>query len=187
MEKKQISIIEKFEEKLSFFTNNILFSLIIIGVIGLSIRILFLDIQIPINSDNYLFFRIAMDQSIGHPSHVIGNDGWPYFLSLFFKIIPSNNFMDYMALQKFLTIGISVLTIVPIYFFSKQFVGKKFAILSSAIFVFEPRIAQNSLFGITEPLYIMAITISLALIFNANEIVIAIMYNGNNYFISINI
>ena len=166
MEKKQISIIEKFEEKLSFFTNNILFSLIIIGVIGLSIRILFLDIQIPINSDNYLFFRIAMDQSIGHPSHVIGNDGWPYFLSLFFKIIPSNNFMDYMALQKFLTIGISVLTIIPIYFLSKQFVGKKFAVLSSAIFVFEPRIAQNSLFGITEPLYIIALTISFVLIFN---------------------
>ena len=86
MEKKQISIIEKFEEKLSFFTNNIIFSLIIIGVIGLSIRILFLDIQIPINSDNYLFFRIAIDQSLGQPSNTIGNDGWPYFLSLFFKL-----------------------------------------------------------------------------------------------------
>ena len=67
MEKKQISIIEKFEEKLSFFTNNIIFSLIIIGVIGLSIRILFLDIQIPINSDNYLFFRIVEKILQKHP------------------------------------------------------------------------------------------------------------------------
>ena len=167
MEKNQISVVKKFEDKLSFFTNNIFFSLFIIGIIGLSIRILFLHIEVPINSDNFLYFRVAVDQITGYTTaNLLANDGWPYFLSLFFRIIPSNNFMDYMALQRFLTIVISVLTIIPIYFLSKQFVGKKFAVLSSAIFVFEPRIAQNSLFGITEPLYIMALTISLTLIFN---------------------
>ena len=168
MEKNQISIVKKFENRLSFFVNYIFVSLLIIGLIGLSIRILFLHIEIPIYSDNFLYFRVAIDQITGYSSNVdtLGNTGWPYFLSLFFRIIPSNNFMDYMVLQQFLTIGISVLTIVPIYFLSKRFVGEKFAVLSSAIFIFEPRIAQNSLFGVTEPLYIMALTISLALIFN---------------------
>ena len=168
MEKNQISIVKKFENKLSFFANNIFFSLLIIGLIGLAIRILFLHIEIPMYSDNFLYFRVAIDQITGYSSSVdtLGNTGWPYFLSLFFRIIPSNNFIDYMIVQQFLTIGISVLTIVPIYFLSKRFVGKKFAVLSSAIFIFEPRIAQNSLFGVTEPLYIMALTISLALIFN---------------------
>jgi hypothetical protein len=140
---------------------------LIIGIIGLSIRILFLHIEIPIHSDNFLYFRVAVDQVTGYTTaNLLTNDGWSYFLSLFFGIIPSNNFMDYMAVQQFVTIGISVLTIIPIYFLSKQFVGKKFAVLSSAIFVFEPRIAQNSFFGITEPFYIMALTISLTLIFN---------------------
>ena len=167
MGKNQISIMKKFEDKLSFFTNNIFFSLFIIGIIGLSIRILFLHIEVPIHSDNFLYFRVAVDQVTGYTAvNLLANDGWPYFLSLFFRIIPSNNFMDYMAVQQFVTIGISVLTIIPIYFLSKQFVGKKFAVLSSAIFIFEPRIAQNSLFGVTEPLYIMALTMSLALIFN---------------------
>ena len=167
MEKDQITIVKKFEDRLSFFTNNIFISLSVIGIIGLSIRILFLHIEVPINSDNFLYFKVAVDQITGYTTaNLLANDGWPYFLSLFFRIIPSNNFMDYMALQRFLTIGISVLTIIPIYFLSKQFVGKKFAVVSSAIFVFEPRIAQNSLFGLTEPLYIMALTISLALIFN---------------------
>lgn len=168
MEKNRLSIIEKFENKISFFSNNIFLSLLIIGIIGLSIRILFLNIEIPMNSDNFRYFNVAINLMTGYSSEgsILANDGWPYFLSLFFSITPSNNFMDYMALQRFLTIGISVLTIIPIYFLSKQFVGKKFAVLSSAIFIFEPRIAQNSLFGITEPLYIMAITISLALIFN---------------------
>ena len=121
MEKNQISIVKKFEDKLSFFTNNIFFSLFIIGIIGLSIRILFLHIEVPINSDNFHYFRVAVDQVTGYTArNVLSNDGWPYFLSIFFRIIPSNNFMDYMAVQQFVTIGISVLTIIPIYFLSKQ-------------------------------------------------------------------
>ena len=168
MQKNSLSLIEKFEEKISFFSNKIFFALLIIGIIGLVIRVLFLHIEIPINSDNFLYFRHAVDQVTGYTSEtdIVFNDGWPFFLSLFFSITPSNNFMDYMALQRFLTIGISVLTIIPIYYLGKQFFSKSYAVLGSAIFIFEPRIAQNSLFGTTDPLYIMALTISLALIFN---------------------
>ena len=166
--KCSLSLIEKFEDKLSFFSHNIFYSLLIIGITGLVIRILFLHIEIPINSDNFLYFRYAVDQITGYSSETdfVANDGWPFFLSLFFQITPSNNFMDYMALQRFLTIGISVLTIIPIYFLGKQFFSKSYSILGSAIFVFEPRIAQNSLFGITEPLYLIVLTISIVLIFN---------------------
>lgn len=168
MQNNGLSLIKKFEDKISFFSNNVFFSLLIIGIIGLVIRILFLHIEIPINSDNFLYFRYAVDQITKYTSdtYVVMNDGWPFFLSLFFSITPSNNFMDYMALQKFLTIGISVLTIIPMYFLGKLFFSKSYAVLGSAIFVFEPRIAQNSLFGITDPLCIMALTISLVLIFN---------------------
>src|SRR3972149_237175 len=123
MQKNSLSFIEKFEEKISFFSNNVVLSLLIIGIIGLFIRILFLHIEIPIKDDNFLYFRYAVDQITGYSSEtdVVYNNGWPFFLSLFFSIIPSNNFMDYMALQRFLTIGISVLTILPIYFLRKHF------------------------------------------------------------------
>lgn len=168
MQENSLSCMQKLEDKISFFSNKIFLSLLIIGIIGLSIRILFVHTEIPLNSDNFLYFRYAIDQITGYTSatDVVYNDGWPFFLSLFFSITPSNNFMDYMTLQKFLTIAISVLTIIPIYFLGKQFFSKPYAVLGSAIFVFEPRIAQNSLFGITEPLFIIALTISLALIFN---------------------
>ena len=120
------------------------------------------------NSDNLFYFMAAIDQSLGHTSKTIfaANDGWPSFLSLFFWISQSNNFMDYMTLQKILTVVISVTTIIPIYFLGKQFVSKSYSLLGSAIFIFEPRIIQNSLEGTTDPLSIIAITISLALIFN---------------------
>ena len=168
MRENKNSPIEKFENKMLFFSNKVFLSLLIIGVVGLVIRLSFLHIEIPLNSDNFLYFRYAVDQSIGYSSEtdVVFNNGWPVFLSLFFSIIPSNNFMDYMTLQKLLTIIISILTIIPIYFLGKKFFNKSYAIIGSAIFVFEPRIAQNSLFGITDPLYIMALTISLVLIFD---------------------
>jgi len=168
MQKNSLSFIEKFEEKISFFANNVVLSLFLIGIIGLFIRILFLHLEIPIKDDNFLYFRSAIDQITGYSSEIdaVYNNGWPFFLSLFFSIIPSNNFMDYMALQRCLTIGISVLTIIPIYYLGKHFFSKSYAMLGSAMYVFEPRIAQNSLFGITEPLYIIALTISLVLLFS---------------------
>ena len=168
MQQNISSCLEKIEEKMSFFSNNIFLSLLIIGLIGLSIRILFLNIEIPMNSDNLLYFRVAVDQSIGYSSDVdlLASDGWPMFLSLFFSVFSLNNFIDFMALQKLVSIAISVLTIIPIYFLIKHFFSKQYAVLGSAIFIFEPRIIQNSLFGITEPLYIIAITISLVLVLN---------------------
>jgi hypothetical protein len=48
-------------------------------------------------------------------------------------------------------------------------VDKSVAIIGSSIFVLEPRIVQNSLFGITEPIYIIMLTISLVLFFSSRE------------------
>jgi len=54
-----------------------------------------------------------------------------------------------------------VITIIPVYLLGKQFFAKQYALLGAAIFVLEPRIIQNSLFGITEPLYILTIVFAL--------------------------
>ena len=167
VQQKKFLLVEKFETKVSFFTKKPFFALFILGAIGLIIRILFLEIETPMNSDNFRYFNVAISfVTDSSQQDFIYNDGWPRFLSLFFSIVPSNNFMHYMALQKLLSISISVLTIVPIYFFAKQFLKKQYAVLAGALFIFEPRIVQNSLFGITEPLYIISLVISLALIFN---------------------
>ena len=74
------------------------------------------------NSDNLFYFMAAIDQSLGHTSKSIFafNDGWPSFLSLFFWILQSNNFMDYMTLQKILTVGISVVYNNSYLFFRKN-------------------------------------------------------------------
>lgn len=150
------------------FSSNVIIWLLLIGGIGLILRISFIDHELPLNSDNFLFFRYTIDLIVGYdsPTDVVSNNGWPLFLYPFFSILQSNNFMDYMILQKCLSISLSVLTIIPLYYLCKQFFEKKFAIIGTAIFVFEPRIIQNSLFGVTEPLYIILLTTSVSLFFS---------------------
>ena len=167
MKKKYLSFQEKFERKISFFSKNLIVSLLIIGFAGFLIRIIFLDFTVPMNSDNFVYFRYAGDIVVSSRNYDgIANNGWPVFLSLFFSLIPSEQFLDYMLFQKLLTISLSVLTIIPIYLLARKFLNRTFSLFSTLVFIFEPRVIQNSLFGITEPLYIITLTISMTLLFS---------------------
>jgi 4-amino-4-deoxy-L-arabinose transferase-like glycosyltransferase len=66
-----------------------------------------------------------------------------------------------MNLQKYLGVIISVVTIIPMYYLSKVFIEKKYAMIASILFAFNPRIIENSISGNLEPMYIFAIVIML--------------------------
>jgi hypothetical protein len=97
------------------------------------------------------------------------NNGWPIFLSGFFSLFSFENSISYMELQRMLSIIISTFTFIPIYYLCRKFVNSSFSIIGATIFVFEPRIIQNSLLGIADPLYIFLSACSLALIFDSRE------------------
>ncbi len=155
----------------SFFEKNIAISLIL--AISLLIRILIFPFNVPLTLDalnNYFFY--ATDLSIaGHLTSgtVSSHDGWPIFLSFFFSIFKFDNFLAYMTLQRCITIALSVLTIIPVYFLCKRFVERPYAVLGAAIFAFDPRIIQNSLLGITEPLYILLLSFAFVLYFSSKN------------------
>jgi hypothetical protein len=97
------------------------------------------------------------------------NNGWPILLSGFFSIFSFENSISYMELQRSISIIISVFTLIPIYYLCRKFVNNSYSIIGAAIFVFEPRIIQNSLFGIADPLYIFLTSCTLVLIFNSEK------------------
>ena len=146
---------------------------ILLGVIigGIIFRLIFSHFELPLNSDNLQYFLYALDFSLGESTNSIKihNPGWPLFLSFFFTLFESNNYMDFMALQKIISISISSLTAIPIYFLGKKFFSKDLAIIGSILFVFEPRIVQNSTFGISDPLYVIALTIAIVLLVNSRR------------------
>jgi len=169
---KMISIIDFVEKKLDFFAKNTIISLLIIGGLALFLRLYYFPFDVPITLDSLDYFWYAIDTSIlGHlpTTYAVANNGWPIFLSIFFSIFQFDNFMDYMILQRLVTVAISILTIIPVYLLCNRFFDKPYAIIGAAIFAFEPRIIQNSLLGITEPLYIILITSALVLFLSSNR------------------
>ena len=168
------------DEKLS--NRKISIFLILIISTGIIFRLIFSHFDLPLNSDNLQYFLFAIDHSLGEQVNYfkIHNTGWPYFVSFFFSIFNSNNYMDFMGLQKIISIVISSLTVIPIYFLGKKFFRKEFALLGSCLFIFDPRIIQNSTFGISDPLYIMGLTIAIVLLLNLrkNTEILAFMILG---------
>ena len=168
----QTSVNVLIKNRLNFFEKNPLFLLLIIGSIGLFLRLYYFPYNVPLILDalNGYFFYATDTSILGHfPNYIVANNGWPAFLSIFFTIFRFENALDYMTLQRILTVSISVLTIIPVYLLCKRFFDKPYAIIGAAIFALEPHIIQNSLLGLTEPLYIILITSALVLFFSSNK------------------
>lgn len=150
------SIIYRIEEKIDFFTHRTFISLLIIGMISLLIRLLIFDSEIPIRQDANAYFWYAMDMSILNyfPYSAHANDGWPMVLSVVFSIFNFNNYLDYTIIQRLTTVIISVLTIIPVYYFCRKFFQPMYSLVGVTLIAFEPHLIHNSLLGLTEPLYI---------------------------------
>jgi len=156
-------------KKTGFFDKNSFMILTGFVIAALIIRLFYTNLEIPLALDALEYFVYAVDTSrLGHlpqlysPSH----NGWSIFLAMIFPVFQFDNGLNYMQLQKIISIIFSSITIIPIYFLTKQFFEKKYAILSVIIFVFEPRIIINSSLGIADPLYTFLISVSLVVVFN---------------------
>jgi hypothetical protein len=171
--------IKKINEK-ELTKSQLLIILSSIATIGLFLRIYYLPFDIPITLDGLIFFWYANDISLlgSLPlDYTPANNGWPIFLSFFFQLFDSNNFMEYMVLQRLVTVILSVLTIIPIYFLCRKFFSEKFALVGSTIFALEPRIIQNSVFGVTEPLFILLVTASIVCFLNKSKQIIFLSFS----------
>lgn len=160
------------EKKLNFFSKNPIISLLIIGISGFFIRIIYLPYDISLTLDAFLYFWYANDISITGtlPSdYSPANNGWPIFLSIFFRAFDSSNFLDYMMIQRLVSVIISCLTIIPVYVLCRRFFDNHFALIGAFIFAFEPRIIQNSVLGITEPLFIILTSIAFVLFLSSQK------------------
>ena len=151
----------------------------IIGTLSILIKFYYFTPDLPLLFDSLAYFTYATDISILKQlpnNYTPSNNGWSIFLSLFFTMFQFDNALSYMQLQRVLTIVISTLTIIPIYFLCNKFFEKKYSLIGSAIFAFEPRIIQNSLLGITEPLFIILETISIVLFLDSRQKIIYLSF-----------
>ena len=159
------------EDESKIFSKNTIICLGIIALAGFLIRLFYFPEGIPITLDGTLYFWYANDLSITgtFPVNVdIVNNGWPTFLSIFFYFFNSENFLDYMMLQRYVTIIISVVTIIPVFILCRKFCGNKLSLIGALLFAFQPRIIENSLSGLSEPLFILLELVCLVLFLQNN-------------------
>ena len=140
------------------FTKNIVLILPIVFLFGLFIRLNELPIDLVLTADALEYFFYASDVNFNNQlpiNYTPINNGWPIFISFFMSLFTFDSTLSYMNLQRMLSLVLSAITIFPIFFLCKKYLGNFYGIIGAVIFAVEPRLIQNSVMGITEPLFIL--------------------------------
>ena len=158
----KLNIVNTFENS----TKKPIVFLVLIGLAGLFVRLVYFPYDVPLFDDSRLYFWYAIDMSILNQlplGHSLVNNGWPSFLSLIFQLMDSNNFIDYHNMQRFVGVIFSVATIVPVYLLCSRYFKKTYSLLGAALFIFEPRMIGSSFLGTAESMYIFLMALLLFL------------------------
>jgi len=165
-----MQLVEFIESKLEYLQSKPILTLSIVMLFGLLLRVYFTPWHLPAESfDAFIFMIEGVDYSKGDFSNLSHRFLWPMFLSVFFLIFRFDSYFEYMTLVRIISIVISTLSIPVLYIISKQFVGIKYAILATIFFTAEANLVENSIFGITEPMFILLGLLSFYFIIQKNE------------------
>ena len=163
----KLSIIDTFENS----TKKPIVFLMLIGLAGLILRLVYFPYDVPLFNDSQGYFWYAIDMSILNQlpvGHSLVNNGWSSFLSFIFHLMDSNNFLDYHNMQRFVGVVFSLATIFPVYFLCSMYFKKSYSLLGATLFIFEPRLIQNSFIGTPESMYIFLMALLLFLFLSNN-------------------
>ena len=147
----------------------IIITLVVIAVISIILKLYTMDFTFPVNSDPLAYAIAAISHTDGDFSQSSHRGiGWSIFVSLFYNFIDSNDFLIYSNVLRFLSLAVSVCTIFLVYFLGRKFFNEKYSLVVAALFAFEPHLNYNSGFGLTEPLYHLAIIGAFYFLLNKN-------------------
>lgn len=144
--------------------------LILIGVISIALKLYLVDFSIPVTSDDQ-FYTLSAISYVNHEFEVglRKNPGWPLFVSIFFRLFESDNFLDYSNAIRMISMGISAVAILPMYLLSRKFFNEKYSLVAASLLAFEPHINYRTGFGLSEALYIPIVILTIYFILNKNN------------------
>ena len=134
---------------------NVLAFICIIAFGSLFLKLYTIDFSLPISGDNWIYILRAI--AIGEGSYAevpYKTSGWPIILSTFFTLINPDNYIDYVNISRYLSIGISTATIFPIYFLARHFFNEKYSLVSVFLFALQPQLNFNAGLAYSEPLFL---------------------------------
>lgn len=141
--------------------------LIVIVLGSLFLKLYLVDFSLPETGDSWIYILRAIANSQGNYVETpTKTQGWNLFLSPFFMLIDSDNYVDYVQISRLLSISLSSITILPMYFFARKFFPEKYSLIAASLFAFQPQLNYNSTLGFSEPLFILIFVTALNFLFN---------------------
>jgi hypothetical protein len=158
-------VFQKIEKKLELLNEKTIIILILISIVSILIRIHFTRFEYLFESQD-AFIYLLQAISISNGEHWTSSSfpvtyGWQAMLSFFFGILQPEEYIEAMNIQRISSIIVSAATIPIIYLIGKKFLEKKYALLAASFFAFDPNLIENSIFGISESLFIFLGVVSL--------------------------
>ena len=150
--------------------STIIICLIVISVISLGLKLSVTNFSTFPGEDatGYIFAAIGHTEGDFSPSSS-KTLGWSLFLSPFFELASSENFLDYSDTARTISIVISLFSIFMMYKLSRKFFPEKYSLVAACLFAFEPHLNYNSGQALSEPLYILIFMVSFYFILNQNS------------------
>jgi hypothetical protein len=143
---------------LNLSTKKIIVFLIVIILISLGLKLYFIDFSLPYNSDNLGYLLRGFSHLSGDFDQLPDKGiGWSLFIFPFLNLIESDNLLDYSNLVRIISLALGSATIPMMYVLSTRFFDRKYSLVATCLFAFEPHLNYYSGHGLAEPLYILAI------------------------------
>ena len=157
------------ETSLQLSRSKIILCLVLIISISLGLKLYSTDFSLPVNSDNMLYAINAIAHTNGDFSQAehVGL-GWSLFVSPFFSLINSDNFIDYSNTIRILSMSLATCSIPLMYMISRKFFDHKYALVGASLLGFEPHLNYNAGLGFTEPIFIITILSSFYFVLSKN-------------------
>lgn len=171
------NIIERFDSKIDFLTSRPIIIIPILLLIGFVLRVYFTPFDLPSRSSDALVFLInalAFHNSfeyVGGPYFM-----WSGLLAIIFSAFQFENYEGYFNIIRITSILISCVSSIVLFLIAKQIMNKKYAMFAIALFIFDPNLIENAIFGLTEPLFILLGLLSVYFLFQKNPKLILLAF-----------
>ena len=138
--------------------NYIIITLSVITTISILLKLYTTDFSLPVNSDTFAYSLQALSHTNGDLSQSSHRGiGWSIFVSIFYNFFNTDDFLIYSNIIRILSLLVSTASIFLVYLLGKKFLNQKYSLVVASLYAFEPHLNYNSGFGLTEPLFHLAI------------------------------
>jgi len=171
------NLVEKFDSKIDFLTSRPIIIIPILLLAGFLLRMYFTPFDLPSRSnDAFVFLIYAL--AFHHSFDYIGGAYfmWSGLLAILFLPFQFDSYDGYFTIIRITSILISCISPIVLFLIAKQIMNKKYAMFAMALFIFEPNIIENAIFGLTEPLFILLGLVSVYFLFQKNPKLIPLAF-----------